>query len=291
MPKTRVPQWVGAALRILVGVLFLVSAVAKLVAIDPFALYVFSYGFFPFNVVDVLVRLCIAAEFILGVFIIVGWYRRLVRLLTLLMLIFFSLFLCYAALKGRMESCQCFGQLIDFDPLQSLLKNGVLVMLVLLAYRLSGNGNEAKRRGLRIGISAGIVILVTIAVFVISLPDSWLFGPSENRYHKETLAQSISQDGILGDRHLDQGHQLVAFVTPGCEFCKMARQKIGTIAERHDLDTTRIHYVEPSDIGDSLFLRITYGQRPLVLLIDDGTVEATFHSRNISERQIADFLR
>ena len=288
----RTQRWrcMSIVLRIIVGALFVVSAVAKLIDIDPFELYVFSYGFFPFTVVDVLVRLCIAAELILGIFIILGWYRRLVKVLTLLMLVFFSLFLCYAALKGRMESCQCFGQLVDFNPIQSLLKNGVLILLVLVAYRLQGEEKPVRRKGLRLGLSAGIVVLATVAIFAISLPDSWLFGPSNNRYHKDTLAESIAPDGVLGDRHLDQGRQLVAFVTPGCEFCKMARQKIGTIAERHDLDTTHIHYIEPSELGDSVFLRLTYGQRPLVMLLGDGEVEATFHSRNISERQIADFL-
>ncbi len=291
MPKSNPPRWVAVTLRVLVGAVFVVSAVAKLVAIDPFVLYVFSYGFFPFAVVDVLVRLCIAAELILGIFIILGWYRRLVKLLTLLMLVFFSLFLCYAALKGRMESCQCFGQLVDFDPIQSLLKNGVLILLVLVAYYLAGQEPPARRKKLRFGLSAGIVAALTVAVFAISLPDSWLFGESHNSYHQQTLAESIAPGGILGEQHLDEGHQLVAFVTPGCEFCKMARQKIGTIAERHDLDTTHIHFIEPSDLGDSIFLRLTYGQRPLVLLLDNGEVTATYHSRNISERQIADFLQ
>jgi uncharacterized membrane protein YphA (DoxX/SURF4 family) len=289
MPKTKIGKNISTVLRIFVGVLFLVSAVAKLVDIDPFVIYVFSYGFFPFSVVDVLVRLCIVAEFSLGVFIILGWYRRLVKVLTLLMLLGFSLFLCYAALRGRMESCQCFGQLVDFNPIQSLLKNAVLIILVLLAYHNSSL--PTPHSSLKHILSAVIVVIVTVAVFAISLPDSWLFGESHNHYHQETLAESIAPTGVLAERHLDQGHQLVAFVTPGCEFCKMARQKISSIADRHDLDTTRIHFIEPADMGDSIFLRLTYGQRPLVLLLDDGEVVHTYHSRNISERQVTDFLR
>ena len=293
MPRIDIPRWIGVALRVLTGALFIVSAVAKLVDIDPFVLYVFSYGFFPFAVVDVLVRLCIAAELVLGIFIILGWYPQLVKLLTLLMLIFFSMFLCYAAIKGRMESCQCFGQLVDFNPVQSLIKNGVLILLVLAAYRMSGRECEMFRKNFRLcmWLSAGIVVLVTVAVFVVSIPDTWLFGESRSRFNEQSFAENMAPDGAFAGRNFDTGHQLVAFVTPGCEFCKMARQKIGSIADRHEIDTTLIHYVEPSDIGDSLFMRITYGQRPLVLLLDDGAVAATYHARNISERQIADFLR
>ena len=39
------------------------------------------------------------------------------------------------------------------------------------------------------------------------------------------------------------------------------------------------------------FLKITYGQRPMVFLLDDGEVEATFHYRNIDELRIDSFLR
>lgn len=282
--------WPLTILRILLGAVFIVSAVAKFIDIDPFELYVFSYGFFSLNVADVLVRLCIAAELILGIFIILGWYRRLVKTLTLLMLVFFTLFLCYAALRGRMESCQCFGQLVDFNPIQSIVKNAILILLVLIAYRNSSliTTNSSLKKLL---LSAGIVAVVTAAIFIISVPDSWMFRESRSSYNQQTLAESISQQGVLASRHLDQGHHLVAFVTPGCPFCQMSRQKIGSIADRHDIDTTLIDYVEPVDVGDSIFMRITYGQRPLVVLLDDGEVVATYHYRNISERQIADFLR
>jgi len=40
-----------------------------------------------------------------------------------------------------------------------------------------------------------------------------------------------------------------------------------------------------------MFLRITYGARPLILLLDGGKVVATYHYRNINERQIARWLR
>lgn len=289
MPKTiiRIPRWLAVALRILLGVVFMVSAAAKMLDIDPFEMYVFSYGFFPLGATDVLVRLCIAAEFVLGVLIAIGWMPRLTETLTILMLAFFSVFLCYAAVKGRMESCQCFGQLVDFNPIQSLLKNALLILWTLLAYRACSPKPFAWRQ---VVWSVVIAVSVTAAVFVVSVPDSWMFGQSGNRYNSKVLDESIAPDGVLADRHLDQGQHLVAFVTPGCQFCQMSRQKIAAIADRHALDTTLIHYVEPADIGDSIFMRLTFGSRPLVVLLDDGQVVSTYHYRNISEREIADVL-
>lgn len=293
MPGTKtinIPRHVRIALRIILGLLFVVSAVAKVLDIDPFEMYVFSFGFFSLSFVGVVVRLCIAAELALGIVIATGWLPRLTRLLTLLMLLAYCVFLGYAALVGRMESCQCFGQLVDFDPIQSLLKNGVLILWTLAAYQGVHHCPFFDNR-LHTILSVAIAVVVTVALFIVSVPDSWMFGKSGNRYNPVVLAESIAPDGVLGEHHLDQGQHLVAFVTPGCPFCQLSRQKITSIVERHDIDTTLIHYVEPSDIGDSIFMRLTFGSRPLVVLLDDDSVVATYHYRNISERQIVATLR
>lgn len=274
-------RYVRPALRVLLGALFMVSAVAKLFAIDDFELYVFSYGFFSLNFTYVLVRLCIAAELALGVLTALGWWRRVVRLLDLGMLLFFSLFLCYASLVGRNESCQCFGRLADLNPVQSLLKNALLIVIALLAF---DKGKPVQHCKLRAWLTALIVAASLATPFVVSVPDSWMFGPEDARYNKELLQETVAERNLDGDRYV------VSFVTPGCPYCRMSRQKIGSIASRNDLDTTRIVYIEPDDIGADRFLQLTYGQRPLILMLDHGQTVATFHYRNISERSIVDFL-
>lgn len=282
-------------LRVLLTALFLVSAVAKLMAIDDFELYIFSYGFLPLNISYLVARLCIAAELLLALFIALGWWRRWVNLATFGTLILFSLFLGYAALIGRTDSCQCMGRLADLNPLQSLLKNAVLIVLVLAYTRLSressASRNSRKTNTIRGILSAVFTVAVLVTVFCLSVPDNWMFGPEESRYDRELLEQSIAPDGQLAEDNLTEGHQLVAFVTQGCPYCRMTREKLGSIAKRNHLDSTRYHYYEPDDLPDDLFLRITYGQRPFVLLLDNGKPVVTYHYRNINERQIVEFLR
>lgn len=274
-------------MRVLLAALFIVSAVAKLVAIDDFELYVFSYGFMPLTLTYIATRICIVVELLLGVFVAVGWWRKWVNLAAMTMLLLFSIFLCYAALIGRTDSCQCMGRLADMSPAVSLLKNAVLIVLVLLYMRLvkndEGHGHLANRK--KVLITAGIVLVALVAVFTISVPDSWLFGDEEMLYDKELLKETLEE------RQLDKGHKMVAFVTPGCPYCRMSREKISSIAKRHELDTTDIIYLEPADIGNERFLGITYGSRPLIMLLDDGEPQATYHYRNISERKIAAFLK
>lgn len=281
-------------LRVLLSALFLVSAVAKLVAIDDFELYIYSYGLLPLNVSYVAARLCIVAELLLALFFALGWWRRWVNLAAFLLLILFSLFLGYAALIGRTDSCQCMGRLADLDPVQSLLKNAVLIAMVLGYARLSRMAGlsclTSKARKTRVILSSVFVVAIVAAVFCISVPDNWMFGPEESRYDRELLEESIGPDGVLADEGLAEGHQLMAFVTRGCPYCRMTREKLGSIAKRNHLDTARYHYYEPADLPDNLFLRITYGQRPFILLLDNGRPVVTYHYRNISERQVKNFL-
>ena len=275
--------------RLLLAAVFIVSAVAKLFAIDDFELYIYSYGFVSLNVSYLVARLCIATEMVLGVLLALGWWPKAVRVLVLAMLLFFSMFLCYAALAGRNDSCQCFGRLADFSPAQSLLKNAVLIVLTLFcdgSQGVVGKGLKAKKP-----VAAGVAVAVLVAVFCISVPDNWMFGPEEGRFNRGLLEAAMAPDGALADNRLDEGHQLVAFVTPGCPYCRMTREKIGSMAKRNHLDTSRIQYIEPQDLPDMLFFEITYGQRPLILLLDHGVPTATYHYRNINERQVANFLR
>ena len=274
-------------LRVVLAALFMVSAVAKLMAIDDFELYVFSYGFMPLTLTYIATRLCIAAEFLLGALIAVGWWRRWVNLATLVVLLLFSMFLCYAALIGRTDSCQCMGRLADMSPAVSLLKNAVLIVLTLLYMRLTRKEERkaCDTKCWKWWVAAGMAVAVVVGVFTISVPDSWMVGDEDMLYDREKLRETVEE------RHLDEGHKVVAFVTPGCPYCRMSREKISSIVKRHDIDTADIVYLEPTDIGREQFLGITYGSRPLIILLADGEPQATYHYRNISERQLAAFLK
>ena len=279
---------IAIVLRVLLCALFLFSAVAKLMGINQFELYIFSYGLLSLNLSFVAARLCIGAELVLAWLIATHWHPRTERLLTLLTLTGFSMVLCYAAIVGRDDSCQCFGQAVSMSPVQSLLKNAVLLALALLYFRLSPGAGQGRRWHVWATLAAGAVLLA--APFAVSVPDSWAFGPSEQRYGAAALDDAMGEGGAMEGYRLTEGRHLVAFVTPGCPYCKMARQKIDAIVARHKIDASKAVYVEPSDIGAGLFLQVTFGSRPLVVLIDGGKVVATFHYRNISEKQVAGFL-
>ena len=287
------------------GVIFCLSAVAKLVAIDDFELYVYSFGWLPLNVSYVAARLCIGWELVLGALLMAGWWKKTVRLATLLTLVAFSLLLCYLALVGRNESCECMGKLVEMSPTVSLLKNAVLIMLVLLGLREKGEMRDEKgemrdekgemrnEKGERWKVVVAFVVgLMLLALpFVVSVPDSWGFGPNREPYGETALKEATEGDGALLRMGVGEGRKLVVFVTPKCPYCKLARKKIDGMKHRHDLKEGSVVYVEPTDIGEEVWLGITYGSRPMLLLMENQEVKATYHLRNVDEDEIVDFLK
>lgn len=122
-------------MKLLVGAVFIVSALSKLVTVDSFEMYVYSFGLFPMVACFYLSRILIAAEVVLGIALVSHRNHRFTTIMSLLFLLFFVCFLVYAQLIGRTDSCHCFGELLPFNPVQSLLKNAVLILALLFVFK------------------------------------------------------------------------------------------------------------------------------------------------------------
>ena len=297
---------VALVLRMALGALFFVSAIAKLIGIDRFEIYIFSFNLLPLTWSMMAARLVIVAELLVGIGLMANIAKRLVDTCALLMLVCFTLFLGYAALSGRTDSCQCMGSLVEFDPLQSIAKNAVLLLLLVVAM-----GARPWSWRPRWFVWLPVVLAPTVTVFVLSAPDNWLFGPSDEIYNAEQLDSAIAPDGELAPLQLAEGRHAVAFLSPGCQFCRMADEKLTHICRRNGLDSTAFVYIIPAAdstvapltldtvsfirpghlVPPMTFALITYGQRPMLMLMENGKVTATCHYRNINEKQIVDFLK
>jgi uncharacterized membrane protein YphA (DoxX/SURF4 family) len=144
--------------RILVGVLFIISGLVK--ANDPLGL---SYkmeeffeiwvaglqssgfflksaliGFFRFlhDYSLALSVIMITLEIVAGVALLLGWMKRFVLNLLLLLIIFFTFLTAYAYLSGKFKNCGCFGDCLPITPFTSFMKD--VVLLVLIVFLLTG---------------------------------------------------------------------------------------------------------------------------------------------------------
>jgi uncharacterized membrane protein YphA (DoxX/SURF4 family) len=121
-------------LRLFLGLTFIVSAVLKLFPIEAFDEHIFyTAPFLGFTFSMIAARIIIACELALGIFIIAGlWLRHVVYPLTLFVLGFFTCIILYSLIRfGNQPNCGCFGELLPFTSLQSLLKNIVFIAITI----------------------------------------------------------------------------------------------------------------------------------------------------------------
>ena len=156
------------ALKVLLGLVFIVSAVLKLFDMDQFEIYIYSYHFFSLNFSFLVARAAIIVEMVLGIMLISNCLHKLTWWGSMAMLGGYSLLLIYALTIGRTDSCHCFGDFLQLDPKMSLIKNGVLILLFLLIYKVEG-----WKTPFRWLILCLAVLASTIGVFVASPPDNF----------------------------------------------------------------------------------------------------------------------
>ena len=144
MSKT-INEKIRTALRIALGVCFILSGVMKAVNVYSFAqeirLYIEAYmdSYFVQWTVEIAVAIC-AIETITGLLALRKKYAPIVSIVFLGMMSFFvwltGINLFYPSLMGSIESCGCFGELIHFSPLASFVKSVVLWGMAVMNYEL-----------------------------------------------------------------------------------------------------------------------------------------------------------
>jgi len=148
--------------RWLVGLLFIFSGLIK--ANDPAGLSYKMLEFFEawnWHFLDnYTLGLSIAMnvfEVLAGVALIVGWRMKLFSWLLLLLILFFTFLTSYVLFSGKIKTCGCFGDCLPLTPLQTFVKDVVLLLLILVIFFNAGR--------VRTGIAArpaAITLLVTI---------------------------------------------------------------------------------------------------------------------------------
>jgi len=98
-------------LRLICGGIFVFSAIAKLIDLDAFELYIYSQNLCGFDIAGMMARLFISIELALGIFLISGNHTRTSAKVSLYLLLFFSLFQVLKLIKDAGENCHCFGSL------------------------------------------------------------------------------------------------------------------------------------------------------------------------------------
>jgi len=124
---------VGFVARIIVGLVFVASAITKYLSIDAVDLFVYEHQIFSWEVTTFVTRLLIVVEVYIGLMLIIGIYARQVKWLSIIMLVLFSIYVLLKPILFNVdnENCHCFGTVLLLNNTQTLIKN---VILLLISY-------------------------------------------------------------------------------------------------------------------------------------------------------------
>jgi len=130
--------------RVLIGVVFIFSGIVK--AIDPMGYaikieeYLSAFGFDSLNFLSVLASFNITAfEFMLGVCILFGVYRKYVSLFILAFMAVMTPLTLYLAIFDPVSDCGCFGDAVIISNWETFSKNVVLLaasIFVFMKYKV-----------------------------------------------------------------------------------------------------------------------------------------------------------
>ena len=295
-----------SALKVLLGLVFVVSAVLKLFDMDKFEIYIYSYHFFSLNASFMVARLAIIIELVLGIGLISHCLHKLMWWGSIAMLVGYSLLLIYAMYLGRTDSCHCFGDFLQLDPKQSLVKNGVLMLLFLPIYRM-----ESWKTPFRWLILCITVMVSTIAVFVISPPDNLTSNADPEQNLQLELFNEMLDDAPLDALNLREGKQVVCFFSTSCDYCQMAAHKLSLMQQFYGFPKENITYLfmgnEESiakfyeESGSAQYRDVLYpdvarmlkainGNFPVIVFLEDGEVVHEYGFRNMNEAEIQAFM-
>lgn len=296
-----------SALKVLLGLVFIVSAVLKVVDMDRFEIYVYSYHFFSLNFSFLAARATIILELVLGIGLISNSLHKLYWWGSMAMLLSYTLLLIYALAIGRSDSCHCFGDYFQLNPKQSLLKNVFLILLFLLIYRMKER--ETPFRWLLLCLA---IMVSTIGVFVVSPPDNYTQNYNSDQNLQVELFDEALNEAPLDALNLREGKKVICFFSTGCEYCQIAAQKLSLMQQFYGFPPENIFFVfmgtekgvaefyEKSEsvtysylLYDDVvkLLKINNGNFPTIVFMDNGEVVHEYGFRNMREEEIKAFLK
>ena len=306
-------------LRIGIGGMFVIAAILKLMSIDEFEIYIYSFNVLNFLLTSFVSRIIIAGEFILGLFLILKVNYKFTWNATMTVLILFTLFLIYAAIFRNDTNCHCFGELVELSPVESIIKNVIAMILLSIDKwtNLKPQSSKFNAQSSKLKAQSLIATSTLLIVFVVSPPDviynkiyseekeisSYVLQESFDdivkiNFENDTIV--LDSTAVLETR---ERNLMIAIVSSGCKYCHLGVKKLSMIMKRKGTDTGNVNvfiwgsddgilnFIKETDTEDLSYwkinprqaIEITYGRFPVFIWLEDGEIVDIGDFRNITK--------
>ncbi len=218
---------IGIILNLVIGANFLISAYAKIPSIEVFGWTIAESTPFNWTVAEWLARIVIGLEIFLGLlFVFQLFIKKLALPLASFLLVFFSVYLIYVlSVYGNEANCGCYGEMIPLSTKESLLKNGLILLLLFIA-RLFLFEIKFKFHKL---VSLLFAIIGFGLPFYFSPPASAIIFSQKEIKNKNFPMRLISDS----TNYVTSPKKIIAMVSPTCKYCKKAARRMSIIKKRN----------------------------------------------------------
>lgn len=243
--------------RILLGLFFIGSAIAKLFPMELFELKLINDGFVEWGGERILASAIIAFELFIGLsFFSPGSRRKLYYPIALLFMgAMTAVLVRQYYLLGDDSDCGCFGGLLSMTPSQSLLKNAVIIALIVFLFY-----KDSAQTGKRWLIHGMIALVLIFSGIYLGYPQP-VSAPESNGQASDISTFTGISEFSDGKVDLIKGEHLVLFLSAGCDHCKEMAMRLH-IADK-SLKLPPVHFILwGSDDSVEEFFRVTQARYP-----------------------------
>jgi uncharacterized membrane protein YphA (DoxX/SURF4 family) len=290
-------------IRTIVGLVFILSGLAKLFPIEPFEIIFVDLGVSNWVFAPFIARFIIAFEITLGLCIVFDvWIKDIIYKIAQGSLIVFTAYLIFIWIKnGNNADCGCFGSFIELTPLESITKNVLLIILLL----------TVKKRRYHRGIINWLIVPFLAAGF---LSTFLLNRVGLQNVQGIEINERVDYAGFPGlyetgeKVDFNKGKKLVVFLSHACEHCASAAHKLGYLQTKHDIDNLYIILASKEEkniqpfldktkinfpmiwFSDEVFFTYSGGRLPAFVYLEDGVLKKKWTGEFFKVEEIVEVI-
>jgi uncharacterized membrane protein YphA (DoxX/SURF4 family) len=250
--------------RIAVGVLFIISGLAKLFPIEPFENTFIELGVSNWLIVPFLARFVIVIELFIGFTIVFNlWLKNKIYYLAQVSLLLFTIYLIYLFIaKGNNVDCGCFGELIKLSPIESIAKNIVLMIALFFIPK------PYYRYGVGMGVTFLLAISIALPIVLNPIGIHNIQGIELNEKIDFSGLPAVYKSNRLVDFSKDK--KIVGFLTYKCSHCINAANKLVLLDKKQKINNLYLVVGSKKEKGLIQFLEKTKPRFPILWMNDDS---------------------
>lgn len=294
-----------------IGIVFLFSAYAKFPVLEQFGWTVVEHSFFNWTFAEWFTRALVGLELFFGILFLISFrLKRIAIPGALLLLLVFSVYLGILYIEqGNTGNCGCFGDMLPMTPMESLVKNAILGVALIVLYFIVW---EWRSRWDKLILAILFAIALALPIYK-SPPESIYIWPKQKQIHIPIPLHILYDDPkrTPPSVNLRNGKHVIAFMSLTCEHCKKAAKKMRIIYEKDStlpfyfvlngdtsnlknffLETkaTRIPYTHFNGVQQFLAMAGDKGV-PSIRWVKDTVVQQESNYILLDENEIRDWLR